>query len=388
MSRKPSGELSNNKEIQQVTNRGSDGTKILVDILTPKQCLFFCKLCDRLEQKGHEVFRTTRRYREVVETLELKGADALVIGEHGGKELIDKLKASAQRIIEMSSLFQKLKPDASISFSSPEVARVSFGLKTPHICVNDSPHAEAVARLTIPLSERLFTPKMIPKKAWTKYGIAAKKVIHYNALDPWVWLKDFKPDSRILNTLGLTDSKPILTFRTEESFAAYLLNKVQKPTLIISLIKKILGERSDLQIVVVPRYEEQIKALKKLFKDRVVICESVIDGSSLLYYSSIFVGAGGTMTAEAALLGIPTFSCYPGKPYIIEKYLIRNKLVTREVNPKKAIRKILETLAVAKQTKEINSEIARRLVKTFEDPIADSVRNRENSLESIFIHQP
>nr|AIF21721.1 hypothetical protein [uncultured marine thaumarchaeote SAT1000_06_A02] len=40
------------------------------------------------------------------------------------------------------------------------------------------------------------------------------------------------------------------------------------------------------------------------------------------------------MTAESALLGIPTIS-YDAVPNIIEDYLVRKKLVMREINPKK-----------------------------------------------------
>jgi predicted glycosyltransferase len=83
----------------------------------------------------------------------------------------------------------------------------------------------------------------------------------------------------------------------------------------------------------------------------------------------VFVGGGGTMTAESALLGVPTFSCYPGDPYIISKYLIKNKLITLERNPVKLAEKIwfiLDNLNTAKKTQ---TERIQRLVGNFEDPI-------------------
>jgi predicted glycosyltransferase len=353
-----------------------------MDILTPKQSMFFARLSENLEKRGHQIFRTTRKYREVLQTLKLKGINALVVGEHGGKTLIDKLKASAQRTLKLISIFEEIKPDVSVSFSSPEMARVSYGLKVPHLCINDSPHAEAVAKLTIPLSERLFTPKIIPKKAWTKYGISRKNIVQYNALDPWVWLKDFKPNPGILKELGLDESKPILTFRTEETFAAYLLGIVEKETLLIPLIRRILKMGENFQIVVLPRYDEQIDALREAFKDKIVICDSVVDGSSLLYYSSVFVGAGGTMTAEAALLGIPTFSCYPGENLIIEQYLIRKKLITRETDPERMVKRILEILGGVSYVKERNQRVVQRLVKNFEDPIDTIIREIEEFHEN------
>jgi predicted glycosyltransferase len=343
--------------------------KIVIDILTPKQCMFFSNLSDEMEKRGHQVFKTTRKYREVLQLLKLKRIEAKVVGEHGGKELMGKLKASAQRTVELASFFKDLKPDVAVSFSSPEMARVSYGLKVPHICINDSPHAEAVARLTVPLSERLLTPKMIPKKAWTRFGIPEESIVQYNALDPWVWLKDFKLDTRILQQLGLDESKPILTFRTEETFAAYLLGKTQEKTSVIGIIEELIEASEPVQIVAVPRYKEQVKALREVFEDRIFICGSTVDGPSLLHYTSIFIGAGGTMTTEAALLGVPTFSCYPDKPFLILKYLIGKKLVTRETDPEKLGRRILATLGDLCYEKTRQAEKARRLIQDFEDPV-------------------
>ena len=70
--------------------------------------MFFSKLFDELEKRGHQVFKTTREYREVIQLLKLKGIKAAVVGEHGGRELIKKLTTSAQRIVELASLFQDL----------------------------------------------------------------------------------------------------------------------------------------------------------------------------------------------------------------------------------------------------------------------------------------
>ena len=47
------------------------------------------------------------------------------------------------------------------------------------------------------------------------------------------------------------------------------------------------------------------------------------DGKFLLKNTDVFIGSGGTMVAEAALLGIPTIS-YNAVPNRIEKYLVKN----------------------------------------------------------------
>jgi len=343
--------------------------KVFIDVLTPKQCMLFSKLSERLRGKGHRVILTTREYREVTQLLRLKGVEATVVGEHGGGTLTGKLKASAKRTLLLAALVEKEKPDVAVSFSSPETARVAFGLGIPHACVNDSPHAEAVAKLTLPLSDTLLTPRVIPKKAWTRFGIGADKIVHYNALDPWAWLNDFKPDERVLSLLGLDKSRPILTFRTEETFAAYLLGKTAKVPTIAPIIKRLIGKFPDSQPVVVPRYETQAGILKRVLGRRAVVCQSVVDAPSLLSFTSVFVGAGGTMTTEAALLGVPTISCYPDKPFLVEKYLIKQGLIARETNLKKLETRVGEIVGNLEIMKREQIAKAKKLTDSFEDPV-------------------
>lgn len=199
--------------------------KVWLDVLTPKQANFLCELQHRLVAKGFKTFLTTRQYREVNELLELKGTKAIQVGRHGGGELKDKLLESSRRVSDLTQVIEDLKPDVAISFSSPEAARVAFGLKIPHFCVSDSPHADAVCRLTIPLSQKLFTPWVIPVQAWL-YGAAPRDVVRYKALDPIIWLSSYKSSKEAFDGLKLDRNKPILVVRTPEEFAAYLTEKV------------------------------------------------------------------------------------------------------------------------------------------------------------------
>ncbi len=47
------------------------------------------------------------------------------------------------------------------------------------------------------------------------------------------------------------------------------------------------------------------------------------DGKYLLNNTDMFIGSGGTMTAESALMGVPTIS-YNAVPNIVENFLVKN----------------------------------------------------------------
>jgi len=112
------------------------------------------------------------------------------------------------------------------------------------------------------------------------------------------------------------------------------------------------------------RYASQKKYLQQIFQKKIKILSIVVDSKLLLYNADIFIGSGGTMTAESALLGIPTIS-YDAVPNIIEDYLVRKKLVMREVNPKKMVSVMKK---VFKSSNSRRKNRAKKMMSSMEDP--------------------
>jgi hypothetical protein len=246
----------------------------------------------------------------------------------------------------------------AISFCSPEAARVSFGLGIRHIAFCDSPHASAVMKLTLPLIQKLLVPWIIPKKEFSKYGIDPKDIIPYKAIDASVTIKRNRNQK---NPLPFKNNKKNILIRVEEEQAAY----TTKSRKIIPIINEIVKEFDGENIVILGRYAEQIINLKKLFGKKANIMKMSFDGKQLLDNTDVFLGSGGTMTAESALLGVPTIS-YNAVPNIVEKYLVKNNLVKRETNPKKItkiIKKFLES------SDDNSKKRARKISSSMEDPI-------------------
>lgn len=332
--------------------------KIWIDILTPKQLLFSEPMIEKLRKK-HNVLCTSRSYDEVLKLAKIRDFDLVCVGKHGGSGKYGKLEASTNRIKELSVLINKFSPKLAISFCSPEAARVSFGMGIKHIAFCDSPHASAVMKLTLPLIQKLLIPWIIPKEEFSKYGIETKNIITYRAIDANVTIK---------RNVNQKDSLPFknshkknILIRVEEEQAAY----TQKSRKIIPIIKEIINEFNGENIVILGRYSEQIKEMRELFGKKAKILKMSFDGKYLLNNAHVFLGSGGTMTAESALLGVPTIS-YNAVPNIVEKYLVRKNLVKRETNPKKInkiIKKVLESSNID------HKKIARKISTNMEDPI-------------------
>ena len=143
-------------------------------------------------QKDNTVLCTSRNYREVTQLAKLRKVRLSLIGKHGGQSKIGKLSAGLERTASLTRQIQKFQPDLTVSFCSPEAARISFGLGIRHIAFCDSPHAQAVMRLSVPLVQKLLIPWIIPKKEFTRYGISEKNIIPYKAIDASVIVKHGK----------------------------------------------------------------------------------------------------------------------------------------------------------------------------------------------------
>jgi len=337
--------------------------KIWIDILTPKQVMIFDRLIRKLVYK-YELLITTREYTETNELLKLKEINAVKIGIHGGGTLDGKLNASLERTIDLFKLIKNEKPDLLISLASPEASRIAFGIKIPHICLNDIPEANDVARLTVPLSSLIISPKLIPKSTWEKYGIESEKIIQYNALDPVAWLKDFTPDRNVLNNLEIEKEKPIIVIRPEEIHAAYLKGKIDSTNVIIKILYELMDE-IDANFIIIPRYLDQKEQISKLINRDVIIVNNAIDGPSLLAYSDIFIGGGGTMTLEAALLGTPAICCRAFRT-MYDDYAIKKGIV---INGDMYTVEKVETILKNSKYKEKLRIKASKLMENMDDPV-------------------
>jgi predicted glycosyltransferase len=307
--------------------------KFWVDALTPKQLIFFQVLRLKLEGSGHEVIMTTREYHDVEYVVKRLKMDARFVGKHGGARKPDKLIESISRSAELAKIISNEPPDRAVSFGSPEAARVAFGLGIPHFAVNDSPHSKYVARLSLPLSVMLFCPWVIPFGAWREFGVRRENIRQYRALDPAAWLKEKEiwPDPSPFEN----SANGAIVIRTAESHASYLRSLGPSTSSLVTL----LSERfRDTTVIVLPRYREQEEELSEIDSPNVVVGREPFFGPNLLKGCSLLVGGGGTMNAEAALLGVPVLSFYPNEPTIVERYLLKIGLLRRVRSLKECLR--------------------------------------------------
>jgi predicted glycosyltransferase len=123
----------------------------------------------------------------------------------------------------------------------------------------------------------------------------------------------------VLDKLGITlgEIGTLVVARPEPARAIY---HPFENELFLQCVRAILRDPRSL-VVVLPRHPEQRRALGELGLPRCVVAEAALDTRSLLSRADLMIGAGGTMTREAALMGVPTFSLFAGRQPAVDRWL-------------------------------------------------------------------
>jgi hypothetical protein len=290
--------------------------KVWYDACTGKHVRYGVAIEKRLKALGHEVILTTRKHPDTLPLTEFLGEKFIVVGRYDPRSMLTRLKEGTRRQLLFCKIFNKNAPDIAISHGSVDQCRVSFGLGKPIICTLDTPYAEAVHRLTLPLSDYIVASKAIPKKILQAYNVKGE-IVSFEGVDEVAWIKDFKPLTKY------DFGKPLIVVREAEEKAVYAKNKFS----FVLLAKKLttLGK-----VVFLSRYRR--RALKGL-----IIPKGFIDSASLALQADLFVGAGGTITREAALQGTPAIAVNIFQKQHVNEYLAKKGFPIFKTNPSEVI---------------------------------------------------
>lgn len=290
------------------------------DITNSPHVNFFRQLIEELKDDGNQVVITCRPLANTIDLLDLYGMDYTIVGKHYGKSSVKKIFGFFVRVWQLRHFLMKNKVDIGISQSSfySPIAGFLAGVST--IYTNDNEHA-AGNKISFLFAKKIFIPEFIPIESITNLFVKAKKVRQYPGVKEGIYLwkkyKGFKTDSRSMNKIYI---------RTEPQLAQYYKGKCNFMDSIIYDIK------NKYEIVILPRTPEQAEYYCSESFKGVTVCKKPLTFDEIAKDCLLFIGAGGTMTREMAVIGIPTISVYQDELLDVDRYLIRENIMMHETN--------------------------------------------------------
>lgn len=272
--------------------------RVLFDVVHPAHVHFFRNLACRLRSEGHSVVCAARDKKDVtIELLRALNLDFEILSTYGS----GLLGLSSELVIRNSRLLRlarRFRPDVMFGGNGVTITLPGKLLGIPTVVLDEAEHAGLQRRIGLPLATVIITG------TGYRHDLGARQRRFRG-----IWVQSymappyFKPDPAPLRAAGIDHEKPYIVVRLVSWGAAH--------------DRGITGA-SDAELCdAIARLEchgRVIVSSERVLTGNLASYRSPLPSEhvhQLLAYAAVHLGEGGTMAAEAAVLGTPTIYFNP-----------------------------------------------------------------------------
>jgi uncharacterized protein len=291
--------------------------KVWIDLSNSPHPLLFAPVARVLEELGHTLAVTARDNAQTAELARARWSHVEVIGDESPSTRPAKGAALLHRVKLLRRWARIHHPDIAVSHNSYSqiVAARLAGIRV--VTAMDFEHQPA-NHVAFRAANAILLPRVL-RDSIRRYGARHGKIRLYPGLKEELYLGDFEPDHQVLEKVRIErrDDTVLVVVRTPPSRALY--HRFENP--LFPAVLETLGRQQAVRVVALARHPEQRLEIAALGLKNVFVPQTAVDSRSLTYFSDLVIGAGGTMTREAALMGVPTLSVYAGKQPAVDRSL-------------------------------------------------------------------
>jgi len=273
---------------------------VWIDIKNSHEPAFFRSILKGLAE--HEVHVTTRDYAEIIGLMKKFGIPYQNIGGRVQGNFLKRVLGFYGRALRLALKVPGF--DVSISHSSGHAILASKWRRRPHIAFTDNDinyqHNERIFKHL----KYLVIPAAIPKEKMLVGPMKSEDVFQFHGFKEDIYIADFSPDQGFLDELPFDD---FVTVRPESLQAMYVPRGVK--SIVPELLR--LLERENINVLFLPRYESDREYARGL--STVHMPSGPLNGLDVCYYSRAMLTGAGTFAREAACMGTPAVSFFPGE---------------------------------------------------------------------------
>ncbi len=266
--------------------------KLLIDVAHPAHVHFFKNFLGEMRSRGHEILVTARDKEVTLALLDKYGIPYINRGSIQ-KSVLKKALSLIRIDAKLWKIARGFQPDLFLGIHNPYIAHVGAVMRRPSIIFTDTEGVKVASMLTYPFASAICTPSCF------REVLDPRKHVRYNGYKELAYLHPsrFTPREEDLGDIGLSRSDDFIVLRFISWGAIHDTS--------------LKGIQSGSELEFIRALEEYGKVLLTserplagdLEKYRVRISPEKIH--SLLSFARLYIGEGGTMATEAAVLGTP-----------------------------------------------------------------------------------
>ena len=275
--------------------------KLLVEMAHPGHVHLFKNMIWELEKRGHKLQLVARDKEMTLELMDIYGFKYEYLGKNN-PNILGKIIDMMNIEFHLLKICKRFNPDILLSAGSPYSAHVSAITGKTNITFFGAEHARALHRIITPFTDVIGIQ--------SGYQIhLGKKHLPIDSYFELAYLHPnwFKPNPNIIDELGVKVGEPYTIVRFVSWNAHHDIGQI--------------GMSNDEKIELVRRIAEHTKPIitsegelpPELQQYKLNISPDRIHEA--LYYAQMYIGEGGTMAMESALLGTPNILINPLAKY-------------------------------------------------------------------------
>ena len=267
--------------------------KILIDIGHPAHVHLFKNFIWVMKKRGHEILVTARDKDVSLYLLRKYSINFLNRGK-GHIGIIGKSFGMLLTDYKIYKIAKRFKPDILIGGTgNVYIAETAFLLGKPSVVFDDTEHSFFETNLLKMFASVICTPSCYLKDL-------GKKQVRYNGYQELAYLhpKYFKPNKEVFKELGVKKREKFFIIRLVSWKALHDIFQKGFDYKTLSELIHLLQKHGRIFI------SSEGKMPRKFERYRFSIPPEKMHNA--LYFATMYIGEGGTMATEAALLGTPS----------------------------------------------------------------------------------
>lgn len=283
--------------------------RVLFETVDTAHVHFFRQIARQLQHRGHDILFTARQKDITIQLLEMFDLPYRCISRRG-EGLSGMAAELLARQVNLFKVVSQWKPDVIVAKNAgPAAGPVSFLKRVPFVVLEDTEHAKLQRAIGLPFATVIVTGDGYLKS----HG---KRQRQYRGVWPQAYLdpKYFTPQKEPLRRAGVDPDQPYMVLRTVAWEAAHDAGHRGVSRQVLEETVHRLQRYGRVLISAERPLPESLKAYANPVP--------VQDVHHLLAFATLYIGEGGSMAAEAAVLGTPgifTSVLYCGYLMALEK---------------------------------------------------------------------